>query len=197
MNAMMQGGLPTYDDTVSQANQARYAMDSKLYVQFYVRPVMNNFRSSEEGRPIYEEKEYIRIIVPGDSKTTVDCPVTDEFRMRFQNQYDKFKRGLAQAVEGTPLEMWPVITRSQVEELKHFRVRTVEDLAGLADSSVQNFMGLVSLKNKAKAFLEAASGNGGAKFQAAIEQKDAQIATLEKMVRDQSEKIEQLLKAKR
>ena len=102
-----------------------------------------------------------------------------------------------EAVTGTPLEAWPVITRSQVEELKHFRVRTVEDLAALSDAATASGMGLQSLKQKAKAFLEAAAGNGGAKFQAAIEQKDAQIATLEKMVKDQSEKIEQLLKAKR
>ena len=73
-------GLDTYDQAAVMADQPRYAMDSKLYVKFYTRPVMHGFKSNEAGRPIYEDKEYIQIIVPGDSKTTVDCPVTAEFR---------------------------------------------------------------------------------------------------------------------
>jgi hypothetical protein len=170
--------------------------DARLWVKFEMRPRLDEAKSNEAGRPIYDEVEWIVIMVPGD-RDTVERPISYQDKQRFSKQYDHWKSTGKEAVSGTPLESWPVITRSQVEELKHFRVRTVEDLANLADSSVQNFMGLVSLKNKAKAFLEAASGNGGAKFQAAIEQKDAQIATLEKMVRDQSEKIEQLLKAKR
>jgi hypothetical protein len=179
MNQMMQGGLPTYDDTVSQANQARYAMDNKLYVQFYIRPVMNNFRSSEEGRPIYEEKEYIRIIVPGDSKTTVDCPVTDEFRMRFQNQYDKFKRGLAQAVEGTPLEMWPQMTVGLCAELKAMNVTTVEQLAALDDGKAQRIMGSYDLRRKAQMFLDAAQGEAANnKMAAELQKRDDEINLL-------------------
>jgi hypothetical protein len=155
---MMQSGLPTYDDAANLANQARYAMDAKLYVQFYIRPVMNNFRSSEEGRPIYEEKEYIRIIVPGDSKTTVDCPVDDTFRMRFQAQYDKFKRGQEQAVDGTPLEMWPQMTVGLCAELKAMNISTVEQLAGLDDGKAQRIMGSYDLRRKAQMFLDAAKG---------------------------------------
>jgi hypothetical protein len=180
----------------NQPTQGQDPADARLWVKFEMRPRLDEAKSNEAGRPIYDEVEWIVIMVPGD-RDTVERPISYQDKQRFSKQYDHWKSTGKEAVSGTPLESWPVITRSQVEELKHFRVRTVEDLANLADSSVQNFMGLVSLKNKAKAFLEAASGNGGAKFQAAIEQKDAQIATLEKMVRDQSEKIEQLLKAKR
>ena len=183
MNQMMQGGLPTYDDTVSQANQARYAMDSKLYVQFYVRPVMNNFRSSEEGRPIYEEKEYIRIIVPGDSKTTVDCPVTDEFRMRFQKQYDKFKRGMEQAVEGTPLEMWPQMTVGLCAELKAMNVTTVEQLAALDDGKAQRIMGSYDLRRKAQIFLDAAQGEAANnKMAAELQKRDDEINLLKQQM---------------
>jgi len=190
MNQMMQGGLPTYDDTVSQANQARYAMDSKLYVQFYVRPVMNNFRSSEEGRPIYEEKEYIRIIVPGDSKTTVDCPVTDEFRMRFQNQYDKFKRGMEQAVEGTPLEMWPQMTVGLCAELKAMNVTTVEQLAALDDGKAQRIMGSYDLRRKAQIFLDAAQGEAANnKMAAELQKRDDEINLLK-------QQMQQILEAK-
>ena len=155
---MMQNGLPTYDDTANLANQERFAMDSKLYVQFYIRPVMNNFRSSEAGRPIYEEKEYIRIIVPGDSKTTVDCPVDAIFRQRFEKQYEKFKKGQEQAVDGTPLEMWPQMTVGLCAELKSMNVSTVEQLAALDDGKAQRLMGSYDLRRKAQIFLDAALG---------------------------------------
>jgi hypothetical protein len=180
---MMQNGLPTYDDAANLANQARYAMDSKLYVQFYIRPVMNNFRSSEEGRPIYEEKEYIRIIVPGDSKTTVDCPVDDTFRMRFQAQYDKFKRGQEQAVDGTPLEMWPQMTVGLCAELKAMNVTTVEQLAGLDDGKAQRIMGSYDLRRKAQAFLDAAKGEAeNNKMVAELTKRDDEIALLKQQM---------------
>jgi hypothetical protein len=176
---MMQSGLPTYDDAANLANQARFAMDSKLYVQFYIRPVMNNFRSSEEGRPIYEEKEYIRIIVPGDSKTTVDCPVDDTFRQRFTKQYELFKKGQAQAVDGTPLEMWPQMTVGLCAELKAMNISTVEQLAGLDDGKAQRIMGSYDLRRKAQMFLDAAKGEAeNNKMAAELQKRDDEINLL-------------------
>jgi hypothetical protein len=182
MNQMMQG-LPTYDDSANLANQARFAMDNKLYVQFYVRPVMNNFKSSEAGRPIYEEEEYIRIVIPGDSKTTVDCPVDETFRQRFAQQYDKFKRGLAQAVEGTPLEMWPQMTVGLCAELKAMNVTTVEQLAGLDDGKAQKIMGSFDLRRRAQAFLDAAQGEAvNNKMAMELEKRDDEIALLKQQM---------------
>lgn len=182
MNQMMQG-LPTFDDTANLANQARYAMDSKLYVQFYVRPVMNNFKSSQEGRPIYEEKEYVRIVIPGDSKTTVDCPVDETFRNRFPQQYDKFKRGLEQAVEGTPLEMWPQMTVGLCAELKAMNVFTVEQLASLDDGKAQRIMGNFDLRRRAQAFLDAAQGEAASnRLTMELEKRDDEIALLKQQM---------------
>jgi hypothetical protein len=182
MNQMMQG-LPTYDDSANLANQARFAMDNKLYVQFYVRPVMNNFKSSEAGRPIYEEEEYIRIVIPGDSKTTVDCPVDETFRQRFPQQYDKFKRGLAQAVEGTPLEMWPQMTVGLCAELKAMNISTVEQLASLDDGKAQKIMGSHDLRRRAQAFLDAAQGEAANnKMVAELEKRDDEITLLKQQM---------------
>ena len=174
------GGLPTYDDMATTANQARYAMDSKLYATFYVRPIMNNFQSAEQGRPIYDELEYVRIIVPGDSKTTVDCPVTDEFRMRFEKQYEKFKKNLSQAVTGTPLEMWPQMTVGLCAELKGMNVQTVEQLAEMSDGIAQRIMGSHDLRRRAQAFLDAAKGEAeNNKLTTELEKRDDQIKALQ------------------
>lgn len=174
-------GLPTFDDASVQnmGNQARYAMDSKLYVTFYTRAVMNNFQSSEQGRPIFDEKEYIRIIVPGDSKTTVDCPVDDTFRVRFPKQYDAYKRGQEQAVSGTPLEVWPQLTVGLVAELKAMHIQTVEQLADLDDGKAQKIMGSHELRRRARAFLDAAQGEAvNNKMAAELEKRDNEIAAL-------------------
>ena len=174
------GGLPTYDDMATTANQARYAMDSKLYATFYVRPIMNNFQSAEQGRPIYDELEYVRIIVPGDSKTTVDCPVTDEFRMRFEKQYEKFKKNLSQSVTGTPLEMWPQMTVGLCAELKGMNVQTVEQLANMSDGIAQRIMGSHDLRRRAQAFLDAAKGEAeNNKLTTELEKRDDQIKALQ------------------
>jgi hypothetical protein len=173
----------TYDEAQSQANQSRFAMDSKLYVTFYVRPIKNAFRSEQEGRPIFEEREYIKIIVPGDSKTTVDCPVTDEFRGRFEKQYEKFKKGLAQAVEGTPLEMWPQMTVGLCAELKAMNISTVDQLAALDDSKAQKIMGSHELRRKAQLFLSAAKGEAeNNKITAELQKRDDEIALLKMQI---------------
>lgn len=181
MQQMMQSGVPTFDDATIQnfANQARYAGDSKLYVTFYVRAVMNNFESAQQGRPIFNEKEYVRIIVPGDSKTTVDCPVTDEFRMRFAKQYELFKKGMEQAVTGTPLEVWPQLTVGLVAELKAMHISTVEQLAELDDGKAQRIMGSHELRRRARAFLDAAQGEAANnKMLAELEKRDEEINQL-------------------
>lgn len=179
MQSQFDAGFGTFDDASNLANQSRFAMDHKLFVQFYIRPVMHAVKSAEAGRPIYDEKEYIKIIVPGDSKTTVDCPVDDTFRQRFEKQYDKFKRGVEQAVTGTPLEMWPQMTVGTVAELKSVGVHTVEQLAGLSDANLQKFMGGHMLRQKAQAFLDAASAEAGnSKMAMELEKRDAEITAL-------------------
>jgi len=141
---------------------------------------MNNFQSAEQGRPIYDELEYVRIIVPGDSKTTVDCPVTDEFRMRFEKQYDKFKKNLSQAVTGTPLEMWPQMTVGLCAELKGMNVQTVEQLANMSDGIAQRIMGSHDLRRRAQAFLDAAKGEAeNNKLTTELEKRDDQIKALQ------------------
>ena len=190
MQSQFDANFGTYDDAANLANQARFAMDSKLYVTFHVLPIFNAFKSAEAGRPIYEDEEYIRIIVPGDSKTTVDCPADATFKARFPKQYEHFKKGLEQSVTGTPLEMWPQMTVSMVAEFKAVNIRTVEQLAELSDSNAQKFMGSNMWRQKAHAFLEAAAGEAeNNKMAAELEKRDVEIQALKTQ-------MEQLLKIK-
>lgn len=128
--------------------------------RFYMRPVQNAFRSKQEGRPIFDDVEYVEILIPGQ-KSTVDERVKDEHRDRWPRQYEAFKAGQEAAQDGWALEEWPGLTRSQVEELKFFHVRTVETLAALDDGALAKVfpMGGFAIREKAQRDLAAAAGS--------------------------------------
>jgi len=133
----------------------------KLFVQFFMHPKLNQTKSKESNRPIYEDREYIRIITPGDKDNIIERPATEIDFRRFPRQYEAFKRGQSdQITSGTPLKMVPWVSRAQCEELAFFHVYTVEQLAEISDSNAQNFMGIQSLKQQAKDFLAAAQNTG-------------------------------------
>ena len=175
--------LATYDQAAVMEDMPRHAMDKKLYVNFYVRAVMNNFRSAEEGRPIFDEVDYIRIIIPGDKNNVVDTKVTEEHKMRFEKQFERFKKNQEQAVSGTPLEVWPQMTVGQVAELKAMNIHTVEQLADVPDNLAQKIMGSHALRAKAKMFLEAAAGEAvNSKMVAELEKRDIELAALKEQM---------------
>ena len=126
--------------------------------QFYVEPMKMEFKSKEAGRPIFEDREYVRIIIPGDRRTQVVEMVNDEHKARWPKHYEAFKAGLEAPSEGTPLKDWPPISRSQVEELAYHHVRTLEQLAGVDDLKLQNLgMGMHHLRAQARLSLEMAA----------------------------------------
>lgn len=156
------------------------AGDEKLHVTFHAEPVKNERRSAEEGRPIYDEVDYIRIAVPGDATNIIYQPLDEVHLRRFGRRYEAWRRnGREEVVSGTPLKAWPSITRAQVEELAHFNCRTVEQLAGMPDNVSGKFPGIQALKRKAADYLEAARGNAPTtQLRAELEARDAEMAAM-------------------
>ncbi len=157
------------------------AGDEQLLVKFYLHPRLNAQKSDEAGRPIYDEVEYISIKVPG-SRNEYNSPAKQRDKDRFPEHYRRFKERIeTEVVSGTLLEEWPVVSRSQVEELRFFNIRTVEQLASSPDSAAANMTGFLTLKQKAKAFLELAAETAAQeKLQAA----EARIAELERKLEE-------------
>lgn len=168
------------------------SQDNMLAVKFETRPVLNQLKSDEAGRPIYEDVVYITIAAPGNRDEVVR-PVTELDIQRFAEGYKRFQERQEQPQEGTPLEEWPAITRSQVEELKFLRIHTVEQLVGMADSNAQNVMGIRTLQDKARAFLEKAEDNkANDKLVAELASRDSEIEALKRMLEEQGEQIKAL-----
>lgn len=142
--------------------RVQHGTDAGLYVQFYLEAVKDEEESVAAGRPIFIDKEYIKIIPVGDKNTVICEPVTEEYKMRWPQQYAAFKNQQHQPQEGTPLDQWPPLTKSQMMTLKSVNVHTVEQLANVSDGNLTNLgMGARDLREKAIVYLKNAEGSAG------------------------------------
>ena len=137
--------------------------ESGALVEFYTGSTQNKAKSAEAGRPIFVDRLFVRIQTPGDTRTTIDRIATEQDKRRFPRALSIHERGEKVAMEGTPLEEWPPITRSQVNELKHVGIMSVEVLADVSDTHIQRMgPGYLQLREKAKAFIESADAEAAA-----------------------------------
>lgn len=154
--------------------------DEKLFVQFLLHPHPDPVESEKQNRPVFKDTEYVRIIVPGDKTSIVFRPVWDRDKQRFPRHYQMFKNGINEQVVGTPLNIVPWLTKAQVEEMKYFNIRTVEQLANMPDSGAGSVPAFHTLKRKANEFLMAAQGRDERveELQAKLAERDEQMKAM-------------------
>ena len=148
--------------TYGQTQQAYGANeDENLLVRFFKHPRENEEKSEEAGHPIFEELLYTEIMTPGDKDNIICRPMREHDKSRFPRHWEAYQKRVSgdEAIEGTLLEEWPQITRSAVEELKFYHIRTVEQLASMSDANAQNLRGAATLKQKAVKYLDSAMSN--------------------------------------
>jgi hypothetical protein len=164
--------------------------DKMLLVKFEYRNVQDQAATKAEGRPIFKEKVYIDMKVPG-SRNGIVRPASANDKARFQRHYDAFKARIELPSEGTPLAEWPLISRSLAEELTFMNVKTVEQLANLKDSFAGSLMGGNNLKAKAKEWLDRA-GNGltAERLQTELADRDKQLADMQLQLNDLAAQLE-------
>jgi len=132
---------------------------------FFLDAVEMTFKSEQEGRPIFEDREFVRILIAGDNKAEHVREVRADDKERWADQYARFKRGLAdtEQITGTPLSAWPIMKPSDIRMWNSVNVYTVEQLTTLNDTALQGYgMGARETQAKAKAFLAAAKDNAEA-----------------------------------
>ena len=138
--------------------------DARLAVTFYKRSVKQEDESLAAGRPIFKEFDFVRICVPGDNLTEIDTYAQESHKNRFPRQWAHYQNRTAghEEIIGTPIEQWPLISRSQADELKGIKFHTVEAVANCSDQQLQR-IGMIagmsphSFREKAKAFLNLAT----------------------------------------
>ena len=141
--------------------------DSRLQVRFYKRPVQQEAETLAEGRPIYKEFDFVHICVAGDTLTEIDTYALASHRTRFPIQWANYQNRLGaddQEVVGTPVSEWPLVSKSQAEELRAMKFYTVESIANASDQQLQRMgmaagMSPYAFRDKAKSFLNLAANS--------------------------------------
>lgn len=171
------------------------AADKTLLVKFEYRPKQDSAETLKEGRPIFKDVLYIDIRAPGDRLGGICRPASQRDIDRFPEHYRRFMARTSDDTEklvGTPLAEWPMVTRAQVEELAFLNVKTVEQLAEVADVHGARIMGINGLKEKAKNWLKVAKDNAAAmQLTEELKVRDLQIAQLQEQVEVLAKKLEE------
>ncbi len=151
MNEMLRG-------TINEAGFGAVGDDSKVFAEFRMHPVIDGMASKEAGRTIKRDVPYVRIIQPGESRlATYDQPATNEDVARFPRQWAAFQAGQKQEIVGSRLDLLFPERPAIVENLRAVGIFTVEQLAALPDTGLQNVgMGGRQWQEKAKAYLATA-----------------------------------------
>jgi hypothetical protein len=163
--------------------------DGSNHPRFFVDQVQDMVASENQGRPIFREEERVEIIMPGNPHTRPVARVSDEHRQRWPREYEAFKAGLEICPDGTPLEEWPILKRSQVMELKALGFKTVEHIRDMDDLAIQRIgMGGRRLKELATGFLDdAARIADQTKLSGENERLTEQVAALTRQVAEMGE----------
>jgi len=183
----------SYDMTHQAFDRQPDKGDENLRVSFANFPHYNEEASNKEGRPIFDEKVYVTIIVPGQTDIVHRIAWSKDFH-RFPKQYAAFKTNANQdAASGTPLKVLPWLQQNQVKELEYFNCFTVEQLANMPDATVGRFMALQSLKQRAKDYLEQAKDASHlTAMRAELESRDNAIETMQNQMAEMAATIKAL-----
>jgi hypothetical protein len=158
--------------------------DARLAVQFYERPLLQEFKSEQAQRPIYENVVFVKIFTPGNELNIIDTIARQEHKNRFPKQWAAFQNrqdGGGKFI-GTPITEWPRINAAQAEELKALKFFTVESIANASDAQLQG-IGMIAgtsaftFRDEAKRFLMVAEAA-------------AQLTEAERKQKEADEKLE-------
>jgi hypothetical protein len=172
----------TLDFAMNFEQNQQAEADRKLLVIFYKDVVKNEPKSTEAGRPVFDEIDLVKIITPGSRDSYVG-DASYEYQERFPQQWARYKAGKSQEMSGTPLNQLPWLGVGQIAEFNAVGCYTVEQLVGMPDAVSQKFMGHHAIKQRAAQYLNLAKENAPLmKMESELKQRDEQIAQLQETV---------------
>lgn len=156
--------------------------DKSLVPIFYKGTKHNAFKSQQQGVPVYDQIDMLKVYHPGEPMNVPDRPVVESDKFRFRAQWEAYEKGVGQKVSGTPLSSLFPHKPEIVKTLEVIHITTIQQLANLSDTAVQNVMFGLNLKQEAQKFLDAHDGAQFHAMQANLAEKDAQIKELNEKV---------------
>lgn len=152
---------------------------------FHTVQVQNEFKSTEAGRPIFQEQIFIKKMIPGDNTLVVDRKMRLSDEDEHPEEWALFKNKRQNMVAGTPIDVWHILSDTQKAEFKALNIFTIDQFAQLPDIAGLKIMGFNDLRTKAQTFI-----SGSKDSETFAEMKNDMDAKLEK----KSEEIDELRK---
>lgn len=102
--------------------------------------------------------------------------------------YEAWKSGQELPVNGTPLAAWAGVTSEKADILRKFGIRTVEDVAMLAESQIEKIPlpAVRDMRKAAKLFLE---GRGAAEIAEREAERDKEMEAMRAKMQEQEERL--------
>lgn len=174
--------METLDFAMNFEDAQQSEADKRLLVMFYKDVIKNEIKSTEAGRPIFDEVDLIRIMTPG-SRDSFTGDATEQYQQRFPQQWARYRAGKDQKLSGTPLNQIPWLSIGQIAEFNAVNCHTVEQLVGMSDALSQKFMGHHAIKQRAQLYLDSAKAEAPSlKLQAELAKRDEVITELKQTV---------------
>lgn len=169
--------------------------EENVFARFYDR-VIKTDKIKENDMPVFEEQLYIEIRIKDDNDV-VDRVAEPEDKIRFPEEFARYKNMKEAKQEGTPLNQFSFLTAVQLESCKFRGIETVELLANLSDEQA-NSLGLIDERTAAKTFLDNAKSfsEKESKFRGEIAELKAENEKLKAEVEELNAEIETLKAAK-
>lgn len=142
-------------------------------VGFGMYPQVDKAKTAAAGHDVYAEKEYVRIVVPGDKTSLLFQPSTDAYRRRFPKAYGAFQsREKGSGADGMPIEQWAAVSRSTALTLRAAHIHSVEALAEVHEGHIDRVPigNARELQAKARAWLRQAKDSAEVQRKAAENQ---------------------------
>lgn len=129
---------------VKNGQMVYHGDDSTILAIFSDEYVENEFQTEKQARVIYDHFYQISLEYPGNNLASFkyrfrpDEVDTSQWPQRFPRQWDAFKNQKEQVPDGTPIELWPPLSKQRCLELKAMKIHTIEQVAGLTDMTGPN-----------------------------------------------------------
>ena len=159
----------------------------KMAVFFHAVQVQNNFKTAQEKRPIFQERIFLKKLVPGDNTLTIDRPMREQDIEDYPVEWARFEQKKEETVPGTPIEVWSAVSETQKAEFKALNIFTIDQFAQLSDIAGNKIMGFNDLRDKARAFIAAAQDSQmfdkiRAETEKKLQAQDVEMAELRAMI---------------
>ena len=150
---------------------------------FELRAVPKENKRSKEVE--YEDVVWVTIFNKGDPKNIIERPIREADKERWPDHWEAYQENEEPPINGIPLEDFPQITPAERMRCKQLHIRTVEDLCDLPDSQLDSLGGRGrALTKAAREYVAYREGIRVSDLQDQMKEKDDQIASLEKRLKE-------------